>query len=273
MNFKKSRYALFSLLVFLGILFAQQVYAYQIFIYRPHLEKKTFFEEGKFFLHGEFFVYILYPSTFPSYNDHLGPEDRLNFGFQNLIFFTKKTALIAQLVTHDDGHRRTKFDWHFSLRHSVLENLVLIVGHDSHHDADYQSLRGKKPFFLNRNYLGFGLPFQFKNVYIEPFTWIFHHSNQVGHLDQSGNKLRQEFGLRIGIWSPEGLSLSLQMFFQTEKTFSLGQAFHADIILRFQLLQWLELSLGGGIWQDIQTSRLGNKQSYYKFIWGLAVPF
>jgi hypothetical protein len=147
------------------------------------------------------------------------------------------------------------------------------VGHDSNHDSDYQSRRGEKPYFLNRNYLGLGIPFQVKNMYVEPFTWFFHHSNQVGHLDQSGEKLRQEFGLRIGFWHLERLSLSLQMLFQTEKIFSLGQSFLADIIFRIRIFDSLELSLGGGIWQDIQASRLGNKQNYYKFIWGLAIPF
>jgi hypothetical protein len=63
------------------------------------------------------------------------------------------------------------------------------------------------------------------------------------------------------------------MLFQTEKIFSLGQSFLADIIFRIRIFDSLELSLGGGIWQDIQASRLGNKQKYHKFVWGLAVPF
>lgn len=247
--------------------------SYPIFIYRPHIEKNAFLEEKKLFLHGEFFACLLYPSTFPSYNDLLGPEDRWNFGFQNIIYLTRNTSFMAQLVTHDDGHKRTRFDWHFSLRHLAFKNLVLILGHDSNHDSDYQSIRGDKPFFLNRNYWGLGLPFVFKNIYIEPFTWFFHHSNQAGHLDQSGNKLRQEFGLRIGMWHPEGLSLHLQMFFQTEALFSVGQAFLADLICRYRISEWLELSFGAGIWKDIVTTRLGNRQKFYKFLWGLAVPF
>ncbi len=154
MNFKSSGAFFLSSVFFIGIFFIQAApsKAYPLFIYRPHLERRIFFEEGKISLRGEFFAYVLYPSSFPSYNDHLGSEDRLNLGFQNLSFLTKKTTFVAQLVTHDDGRKRTKFDWHFSLRHSLLKNLVLIAGHDSDHDSDYQSLREGKPFFL-RDYL------------------------------------------------------------------------------------------------------------------------
>lgn len=273
MNFKDRKK---SSILFLGFIFFfifQPVFAYEIFIYRPYLEKRPFIEKGKFFLHGEFFAHVQFPCNFPSYNDHSGDEDRLNFGFQNLIFLTKKTTFLAQLVTHDDGHRRTKFDWHFSLRHSFFENFMLIVGHDSNHDSDHRSLIKQKPFYLNRNYVGLGLPFKIGNLYIEPFTWFFHHTNQRGHLDLSGNKLRQEYGLRIGFWIPEGFGLNFQIFSQTEKLFSLGQTFLGDLIIRIRLSDWIELSLGAGIWGDIETTLLGNKQNFYKIIWGIAVPF
>lgn len=150
---------------------------------------------------------------------------------------------------------------------------MLIVGHDSNHDSDYQSLIRQKPFYLNRNYVGLSLPFKIGNLYIEPFTWFFHHANQRGHLDLSGNKLRQEYGLRVGVWIPEGFGLSLQIFSQTEKLFSLGQAFLGDLVIRIRLSDWIELSLGAGIWRDIETTRLGNKQKFFKLIWGLAIPY
>ena len=66
----------------------------------------------------------LSPSTFPSYNDLSGPVDRWNFGFQNYFPITTTTTLMAQLVTHDDGRQRTKFDWHFHLRQVIVDNLV-----------------------------------------------------------------------------------------------------------------------------------------------------
>lgn len=273
MNFKKYKNISVIFLWFLFFSCSLPSFSYEIFIYRPYLEKRPLFEEKKFILHGEFFAHLQLPCTFPSYNDNSGAEDRFNFGFQNFIFLTRKTTLLAQLVTHDDGHKRTKFDWHFSLRYSLFENLILILGHDSNHDSDYQSLIRQKPFYLNRNYLGLSLPFKIGNLYLEPFTWFFHHSNQRGHLDLSGNKLRQEYGLRIGVWIPKGFGLSFQMLSQTEKLFSLGQAFLGDLIIRIRLLDWIELSLGAGIWGDIEMTRLSNKQKFYKLIWGIAIPF
>ncbi len=70
-----------------------------------------------------------------------GSLDRWNFGFQNIVHFTPTTRFISQLVTHDDGDQRTKFDWHFSLRQTVFENLVFIIGHDSNHDSDHTLYR------------------------------------------------------------------------------------------------------------------------------------
>lgn len=273
MNSRDSQKNHIPFLIVLVVILCLPVHAYEIFIYRPYLQKKPFFEENKIHLQGELFAYLQYPCNFPSYNDLSGGEDRLNYGFQNIIFFTQSTTFLAQLVTHDDGHKRTKFDWHFSLKQLFFKNLQLIIGHDSNHDSDYQSRLGKRPFFVNRNYVGFGLPFETGNFYVEPFTWFFHHTNQKSHLDLSGNTLRQEFGLKIGLWIPEGFGLNIQVLAQTENLFSLGQAVVGDMIIRLRLAEWIELSLGGGIWGDIETTRLGNKQTFYKITWGIVIPF
>ena len=269
----KKLFALIFFLFFLVFFFCNSVYSYEIFIYRPHLKKDPLNEQQKITLHGEFFGHLLFPSTFPSYNDISGPEDRFNFGFQNLIFLTRSTTLLAQLVTHDDGHRRTKFDWHFSLRQLLFENLVVIIGHDSNHDSDYQSLRKGRVFFVNRNYAGFGLPITAGNFYVEPFTWFFHHTNQRGHIDLSGEKIRQEYGLRIGVWLREQAVVNFQILSRTQTLFSLGQALIADMIVRIRLLEYLELSVGAGLLKDIQESPLGNQKIFYKFMWGIAIPF
>lgn len=264
------------LLLFLALLcffLCDSVYSYEIFIYRPYLEKRPLFKNNKISLHGEFFGQLQYPSTFPSYNDLSGPEDRWTFGFQNLIFLTENTSFLAQLITHDDGHKRTKFDWHFSLRHFIAENFVIIVGHDSNHDSDYQSTLNQESYFLNRNYVGFGLPIQTGDVYVEPFTWFFHHTNQRGHLDLSGKELRQEYGLRVGIWLKQKIGINFQILTQTETIFSLGQTFISDLIIRIRLLEYLEFSLGASLWKDIQKSLLGNQKKYYKLTWGVAIPF
>ncbi|HHF42747.1 MAG TPA: hypothetical protein ENL38_03410 [Candidatus Aminicenantes bacterium] len=247
--------------------------AQEIFIYRPYLEKKTVFPEKSLSIHGEIFGYLQYPSTFPSYNDLTGPEDRWTYGFQNFIFLTPSTTFLAQLITHDDGGRRTKFDWHFSLRQEIMENLVLIIGHDSNHDSDYQSLLNGHSFYINRNYLGLGLPFEKEGFYLEPFTWFFHHTNQRGHLDLSGEKLKQEYGLRLGALLSPKLTLNLQVIAQSEVYFAVGQAFLADVIFRYYLDDLVHLTLGLSFWKDIQATRWGNKKHFYKVIWGLAIPF
>ena len=271
MNFKNP--ITIIIVIFLFVFYNKSIYSHEIFIYRPYLDKKPLFRENKITIHGEFFGQLQLPSTFPSYNDLRGPDDRWNYGFQNIIFLTENTALLAQLITHDDGHKRTKFDWHFSLRHSLLENLILIIGHDSNHDSDYQSTLMGKPYYVNRNYIGFGLPFKVGSFYIEPFTWFFHHSNQRGHLDFSGDKLCQEYGIRVGLWLKERVGFNFQIFSQTEAYFSLGQAFLADLIIRIKLIDFFELSLGTTLWKDIQKSQLGNKKKFYKFTWGIAIPF
>jgi len=273
MNSKKTFVILFLLFVFITSFIRRPIFAQDIFIWRPDLDKKTLHQEHKIFIHGEYFAQLQLPCTFPSYNDLSGPEDRWNYGFQNRIFFTQNTSFLGQLITHDDGGRRTKFDWHFSLRHSPFENLVLIVGHDSNHDSDFQSHINQKTFYLNRNYIGFGIPFQTDYIYIEPFTWLLHHTNQRGHLDFSGEKLCQEYGIRLGLRVKKLAVANLQVLYQSEEFFSLGQAVRADLIIRIRLLDYFELSLGTGLWKDITESRLGNKNKFYKFIWGIAIPF
>ncbi len=263
-------------MIFIGILFvsfAGVLHAYEIFVYRPYKEKNPLFPNKKLVLHGEFYGQLQLPSNFPSYNDLSGEEDRWTFGFRNRIFITENFSFLAQLVTHDDGSKRTKFDWHFSLRLQPLENLVFILGHDSNHDSDYQSIVDGLAYYLNRNYVGFGLPFKVGDFYFEPFTWLLYHTNQKGHLDLSGEKLLQEYGLRIGAWIQDSFGISLQIMGQSEAFFSLGQTFMADLIFRIKLLDYLELSIGGSIWKDIQESRLGNKQTFTKLHWGIAIPF
>ena len=110
-------------------------------------------------MHGEFSGHLLYPCTFPSYNNLSGPEDRWSFGFQNFIHITPKTRFLAQLATHDDGKKRAKFDWHFSLRQDFINHLVFIFGHDSNHDPDFQSQLDGRSCYLNRNYLEFSQTF------------------------------------------------------------------------------------------------------------------
>jgi len=270
----KRRFSL--VLLFFGLLLSCSndiLLGYEIFVYRPYKTKYPLFPGKKVTPHGEFFGQLQVPSTFPSYNDLSGPEDRWTYGFRNLIFITEDISFLAQLVTHDDGTQRTKFDWHFSLRLNPFENLVLILGHDSNHDSDYQSQQDGFAYYLNRNYLGFGLPFQLGDFYVEPFTWFFYHTNHKGHLDLSGDNLFQEYGLRLGAWFQENFGISFQIVGQSEAFFSLGQAFLADLIFRIKVLNYLELSFGGSIWKDIQESRLGNKQTFFKLHWGIAIPF
>lgn len=270
MNFKQT--LMFSIL-FLFVSSGSVVYSQELFIYRPDLDKKTSLKPDLLHIHGDYFFHLHKPGTFPSYNDLSGPEDRWNLGFHNYILFGSHTRLLAQLVTHDDGGRRTKFDWHFSLRHRPVSNLVLIIGHDSNHDSDYQSKMNGRAYYLNRNYLGIGLPLEGNHIYVEPFTWFFHHTNQHGHLDFSGNELKQEYGFRAGVQPAENISVSLQFIGQSEAYFAWGQSFLADLIIRFRIFKYVDLSFGAGVWRDLRESRLNQKLSYHKIIWGIAFPF
>lgn len=268
----------FSISIFLiGIiiffLIPLRVLSQPLFIYRPTKEKVSLLDSGLLNPRGEIFALLLMPSNFPSFNDLSGREDRWNFGFQMYLDLTPSTEILAQLVTHDDGYNRTKFDWHFSLRQKIDRHIVLIVGHDSNHDSDHLSFINGKPFYLNRNYLGFGLCLATKKIYFEPFIWFFHHTNQRLHLDLSGEKLKQEYGLRLALLLSPELTLSCQTIFQSDVAFARGQTALADFILRIKLLSWLELSLGGGLWQDLEESRLGQRQTFHKIAWGIALPF
>ncbi len=262
-----------TFLIFLFLSLFTHAFSQEIFIYRPKAEKNPLSLEKKITLHGEFFGHLQSPSTFPSFNDNSGSIDRWNMGFQNIIHFTPSTRFLAQLVTHDDGEKRTKFDWHFSLRQKVLDNLVFIIGHDSNHDSDHESGRGQSMYFLNRNYIGFGIPFITGSFYIEPFTWFFHNTNLKNHLDMSGETVVQEYGIRLGYWYENLVGVHGQILAQTDTLFASGQTYMATVFIRFRIFKPLEISLGTYIWKDMKTSSLGNKDKFYKIMWGIVVPF
>jgi len=246
---------------------------YEVFIYRRFDPRENLFDQKKIILHGELFGQLLSPSTFPSYNDLSGEDDRWNFGFHNYILISASTVLHAQLITHDKQGERTKFDWHFSLRQQVVRNLTLDIGHDSDHDSDHTSTLLGKPYYTNRNYLGVYLPWPGEVFIVEPFLRFFHHTNQRVHLDLSGEKLRQELGLRVGASLGEAAALSFQVIAQASRTFGRSEAWLADLVLRVRLAGWVEATMGGGVWADRVRSPLGTKQTFYKLIWGIAIPF
>lgn len=261
-------------MVFIGLLFAPKpALSYEIFIYRPFPEKFALDQEKKIHVHGELFGQLQFPSNFPSYNDLSGSEDRWTFGFHNFMFLTETTVFHAQLVTHDDGGQRTKFDWHFSLRQHLGRYLTLVLGHDSDHDSDHTSYLRGRPFYTNRNYLGFSFPFSGQNFFIEPFTWVFHHTNQRVHLDLSGQKLKHEYGLRLGALLGKQAGLSFQLIFQSDTIFGPGQMLLADLIFRVRLAEWFELSSGSSWWRDLEKSPNGQKTSFHKLMWGMAILF
>ena len=273
MNFKFKNIVLNPVLILLFLNVCTKSYAQEVFIYRPKPEKNSLIQEKKITVHGEFFGHFQAPSTFPSFNDMSGSIDRWNFGFQNIVHFSPSTRFIAQLVTHDDGHQRTKFDWHFSIRQKVFDNLVFMIGHDSNHDSDHESRVGQSIYFLNRNYIGFGIPIETRTLYIEPFTWFLYNSNQMSHLDMSGEEVFQEYGIRLGCWFKNGVGIHGQILAQTDGVFALVQTYRANLIIRIQILEPLEISIGTSLWKDIRESLLGNKDVFYKFTWGIAVPF
>ena len=246
---------------------------YELYLFRRFESKDSLTSSGKVVMRGELFGQIQSPSTFPSYNDLSGEDDRWNFGFHNYFLITPGTLFHAQLVTHDDGRNRTKFDWHFSLRQDLFRGLTLEVGHDSDHDSDHLSLLRGKPFYTNRNYVGLAFPFPGRDFVIEPFIRLFHHTNQRAHLDLTGEKLEQEVGLRLGGAFSRYAALSLQVIWQSARVFRPGETALADLILRFRVAPWLELAMGGSYWGDRLASPLGNKQSFYKLVWGIAIPF
>jgi hypothetical protein len=246
---------------------------YEIFIYRRFDPRDNLLDQKKIIMHGELYGQLLSPSTFPSYNDLSGEEDRWNFGFHDYLLLSPSTILHAQLITHDSHGERTKFDWHFSLRQQVARNLALDLGHDSDHDSDHTSIRLGKPYYTNRNYFGIYLPWAGEAFVVEPFLRFCHHTNQRVHLDLSGAKLGQELGLRAGASLGKAASLSFQVIAQSSRVFGRSEAWLADLFFRIRLSGWLEATMGGGIWSDLLRSPLGNKQTFYKLIWGIAIPF
>jgi len=247
--------------------------AYEVFLWRPLSDEEALSRTGRITMHGEIFGSLLAPSSFPSYNDLSGATDRWHYGFQDRIAITPTTLLLGQLLTHDDGTQRTKFDWHFSLRQELIENLVLTIGHDSDHDAEHLSRVRGKPFFTNRNYIAVGMPVAGEAFYVEPFIRFFHHTNLRTFLDMSGEEIAQEFGLRLALRPAPGVDLHGQIFSQSDSLFEIGNDFIADAIVRFRVTGWLELSWGFSLWRDIETSPAGRKQSFHKLMWGVAVPF
>ncbi len=252
---------------------AKSAFAYELYVFRVFDKSDSLTACGKVVLHGELFGQLQSPSTFPSYNDLSGDEDRWNFGFHNYLMITPSTLLHIQLVTHDDGRNRTKFDWHFSLRQEFAGRPVLVIGHDSDHDSDHVSRVAGKLFYNNRNYIGLGIPLGNRNFVAEPFVRFFHHTNQRLHLDLSGEKLRQEIGLRLGGAPLSWAGVSFQIVWQSSRAFRAGEAFFADLGLRFRTAAWLELVMGGAVWADRLGSPDGNKQSFYKLFWGIDIPF
>jgi hypothetical protein len=257
----------------LSLLLPPVLFGYEIFLYRRLDPRENLLGQKKIVMHGELFGQLLSPSTCPSYNDLSGGTDRWNFGFHASFLITPTTLFHAQLVTHDDNGERTKFDWHFSLRQQAARNLAFDLGHDSDHDFDHTSMRLGKPYYTNRNYAGVYLPWAGEAYVIEPFIRFFHHTNQRVHLDLSGEKLCQEIGLRVGAAFGKSAHLSLQVIAQSSQVFGRSDAWLADLIFRLRLTAWLEASAGGGVWADIRTSPDGNKQRFYKLIWGIAIPF
>ncbi len=246
---------------------------HELFVYRRYDPKDNLLAQKKITMHGELFGQLLYPSSYPSYNDLSGEEDRWNFGFHDYFFITPGTAFHAQLVTHDKDGERTKFDWHFSLRQRLFNGLALDLGHDSDHDSDHTSYLKGKPYYTNRNYIGIHLGWARESFLIEPFLRFFHSTNQRTYLDLSGKKLAQEYGIRVGASFGTICSLSLQVVGQSSEVFGRIETGLADLILRFRLDSWLEATIGGGFWADARRSPLGNRQSFSKLVWGIAIPF
>lgn len=257
-----------------GILLLPAILAgHELFIYRRYDPRDNLLAQRKITMHGELFGQLLYPSSYPSYNDLSGENDRWNFGFHDHFFISPGTLFHAQLVTHDKDGERTKFDWHFSLRQRLFSVLALDIGHDSDHDSDHTSYLNGKPYYTNRNYVGLHLSWAGASFLVEPFLRFFHSTNQRTYLDLSGEKLHQEYGLRVGVAFGRAGGLSLQVLGQSSTVFGRVETGLAELILRFRLEDWLEATLGGGIWTDARTSPQGKKQTFSKLLWGIAIPF
>ena len=250
------------------------LFGYELFIHRPEPDRSLLSSRRTIVIHGELFGQLLSPSTFPSFTDQTGLIDRWNYGFRDVIYFSAGTRFLAQMVAHDDGHNRTKFDWHFTLRQEIARNLAVFFGHDSDHDSDRGSRLDGRSFYTNRNYLGLSAPFSGEDFLVEPFLRFFlGTTNQRTRLDLSGEVLKQESGLRLGARFGPATTLSLQALIQSSAVFDRARAWLADVCLRLRLTDWLEASVGGGLWRDWDADASGRRQTFSKLFWGIAVPF
>ncbi len=247
--------------------------ATEIFIHRPPEPGRSITETGRVHLRGEIFGWLCAPSNLPGFNDATGPADRWNFGFQDRVAVTPSTDLLLQLLTHDDGGRRTKFDWHFDLHQRLLPHLSLILGHDSDHDSDHASVHRGRPYYANRNYIGVGFPIEAGGLYLEPFTWFFHNTNVDSWLDMSGRHLVQEFGLRAAVRLDPAVSLHLQGYGQCDAAFGPARTWVVEGFARAALAGWLQLSAGASFWMDATVSPAGRRLNYHKITWGIVIPF
>jgi len=89
----------------------------------------------------------------------------------------------------------------------------------------------------------------------------------------SGEKVKQEFGIRLGYWFENGVGIHGQIFAQTDNLLAAAQTYRATLFIHIRIFESLEISLGSSIWKDIRESNLGHKDMFYKFMWGIVVPF
>ncbi len=89
----------------------------------------------------------------------------------------------------------------------------------------------------------------------------------------SGENVKQEYGIRMGYWFENGLSLHGQILAQTDKMLAAGNTYMATVFMRIRIIKFLELSLGASLWKDTRESLLGNKDKFYKLMWGIVIPF
>jgi len=85
--------------------------------------------------------------------------------------------------------------------------------------------------------------------------------------------MKQEFGIKLGYWFENGVGIHSQIIAQTDNLLAAAQTYMATMFIRIRIFKPLEISLGSSIWKDIRESNLGNKDIFYKFMWGIVVPF
>jgi hypothetical protein len=243
---------------------------YEVFIYRRFDPRENLFDQKRITLHGELFGQLLSPSTFPSYNDLSGEEDRWNFGFHNYLLISPSTVLHTQLLTHDMGGERTKFDWHFSVRQQLIRSLASIWGMIRPRFGPHQHLRGR-PYYSTAITSG--------SMCLEAGSLLSStlHPILPSHEPDSILTLGRETPSELrpaGRHVPRGVvGFSFQLLPSPAVPSAGSEVWLGDLILRARLAGWLETTLGGGVWSDLIRSPLGNKQTFYKLIWGIAIPF